>query len=296
MKLLNVTLLALGILAVTTGCDKTKPAQAKKEIKISASVDQTRALESVFENDDKVGLFVANYNQGVPTSLLSSGNYADNIRFRYNSSNNTWTPQTPIYWPDETTHADLYLYYPYAENLNSVSNFTFTVNADQSTHTNFTNSDFMWGKASNVAPTKEVTTVSLKHLMSRIKITLKPGLGFTQASLAEATIGVKVNNIICGSNINITNGTLSAIGEKTSITPNYENGNYLAVLPPQTVAEGNLISVTVNGRVFNLKSAFTFVGGKSHLFTVTLNKTSNGVNVTINPWEEDGTDNGGVAE
>lgn len=296
MKLLNVTLLALGILAFTTGCDKTKPAQAKKEIKISASVDQTRALEAVFENDDKVGLFVANYNQGIPTSLLASGNYADNIRFRYNSSNNTWTPQTPIYWPDETTHADLYLYYPYAENLNSVSDFPFTVNADQSTHTNFTNSDFMWGKAPNVAPTKEVTTVSLKHLMSRIKITLKPGLGFTQASLAEATIGVKVNNIICGSNINITNGTLSAIGEKISITPNYENGNYLAVLPPQTVAEGNLISVTVNGRVFNLKSAFTFVGGKSHLFTVTLNKTSNGVNVTINPWEEDGTDNGGVAE
>ena len=58
----------------------------------------------------------------------------------------------------------------------------------------------------------------------------------------------------------------------------------------------NLTTVNVDGNDYNLKKAFTFVGGKSHKFTVTVSKTSNGINVNIDGWETDDTDNGGVAE
>ena len=53
--------------------------------------------------------------------------------------------------------------------------------------------------------------------------------------------------------------------------------------------------MNVNGRDFNLPKAFTFQSGKRHTFTVTLDKTSSGVNVTIGAWENDGNDNGGSA-
>ena len=80
------------------------------------------------------------------------------------------------------------------------------------------------------------------------------------------------------------------------MTPLFSDNTYKALIVPQTVGEGNLISVTVDGREFNLKKEFTFVKSKSHKFTVTLSKTSSGVNVNINPWTDDGIDNGGTAE
>ena len=64
------------------------------------------------------------------------------------------------------------------------------------------------------------------------------------------------------------------------------------------VAEGKQI-VNVDGKDYQLKKAdnFTvFEAGKKHQFTVTLSKTSNGVNVNITKWEDDGIDYGGTAE
>ena len=43
-------------------------------------------------------------------------------------------------------------------------------------------------------------------------------------------------------------------------------------------------------------TAATSICPRRHKFTVTLSKTSNGINVTIGQWEDDGTDNGGTAE
>ena len=79
------------------------------------------------------------------------------------------------------------------------------------------------------------------------------------------------------------------------ITPYNDGSAYHAIIVPQQVAQCNLITVNVNGRDFNLPKAFTFQSGKRHTFTVTLDKTSSGVNVTIGAWENDGNDNGGSA-
>ena len=45
-----------------------------------------------------------------------------------------------------------------------------------------------------------------------------------------------------------------------------------------------------------VSSIYSFVAGKRHTFTITVNKTSSGVNVGITDWEDDGVDNGGTAE
>ena len=82
-------------------------------IKISTtmeSVDGTRATDYGFEAGDRIGLFVVNHNaDGTPGTLQPVGNHVDNMRFTYSG---TWTPDEQIYWKDETTHADFYLYYP----------------------------------------------------------------------------------------------------------------------------------------------------------------------------------------
>lgn len=263
----------------------------KIEISINPSIS-VRATEYGFETNDKIGLFVVNYNGTTPGSLLNSGNHVDNMRFTYSG---VWTPDSPIYWKDKTTHADFYLYYPYSA-VSSTTAYPFTVKADQSAETNYKASDMLVGKATNVAPTAEAISIPINHVMSRMNIQLEPGNGFTKESLAAANISVKVDGLKNGSTVNLATGAVTATGNATAMKPYKVDGVYKAIVVPQTVAETNLITVTVDGRDFTFKKGFTFEAGKSHNFTVTLSKTSNGINVNINPWNEDGTDNGGTAE
>ena len=46
----------------------------------------------------------------------------------------------------------------------------------------------------------------------------------------------------------------------------------------------------------HMEKEFTFIGGHRHSFTLTVRKTSNGINVDINDWIDDEEDNGGIAE
>lgn len=270
----------------------TPPVAQKMEIKISPSMKDSRATDYGFEAGDCIGLYVVNYNGTAAGSLGNTGNHVDNMRFTYNG---TWVPDVPIYWADNETHADFYLYYPYAT-VTSITAHPFEVRADQSAEAAYKASDLMVGKTTNVAPSAGATVIPVNHVMSRIIISLAAGNGFTAESLAAANVAVKVNGVKCSSTVDIATGVVTPAGDATSVTPFFSEGSYKALIVPQTLAEGNLITVTVDGRDFNLKKAFTFESSKSHKFTVTLSKTSNGVNVNINPWTDDGTDNGGTAE
>lgn len=269
-----------------------EPPTDKLKININPSVVESLATDTGFENGDKIGLYVVNYSGSTPGTLANSDNHVDNMCFTYNGQ---WTPSSPIYWKDRTTHADFYLYYPYVD-VTSVGAHAFSVRTDQSALADYKASDFMVGKASDLAPTASAIAIPANHVMSRIAIDLQPGNGFTAQSLASATISVKVNGVKCSSTIDLATGAVTPTGSASSVTPLYKNNTYKALIVPQTVEECDLITINVDGRDFIFRKAFDFEGGKDHTFTVTLSKTSNGVNVEINPWVDDGTDNGGIAE
>lgn len=300
MKSVNAMSLILLASVFVTGCSQesdtpvpTVPDEPQKlEIKISPSMTESRATDYGFESGDCTGLYVVNYSGSVAGTLANSGNYVDNMRFTYNG---TWVPDTPIFWADNETHADFYLYYPYTK-VQSVKAHAFDVKADQSAEADYKASDLLVGKTVNVTPSASATVIPVSHVMSRIIIALEAGNGFTAESLAQAAVSVKINGVKCSSTVDLTNGAVTPTGSATSVTPLYANNTYKALIVPQTVESGNLITVNVDGRDFNLKKGFTFESARSHKFTVTLSKTSNGVNVNINPWLEDGTDNGGTAE
>ncbi len=262
------------------------------EIRISATIDGSRATDYGFEAADCIGVYVVNRTGNTPAALVSSGNHVDNMRFTYN---NAWTPDNPIYWSDDHTCADFYAYYPYGP-VQSVTAHRFDVRSDQSTEAAYKASDFMAGMTMNVAPQSDDIIIAMTHVMSRVIIYLEPGDGFTAESLAAARVAVRLNGVKCSSTINLSTATATATGSTTSVTPFADTDHYKALIVPQTVAEGNLITVNVDGRDFNLRKGFTFERAKSHKFTITLKKTSNGVGVTITPWEDDGADHGGVAE
>ncbi len=261
------------------------PTPEKWAINISTSI--TRATDTSFENGDKVGIYVVNQ----PDALKSSGNHADNIGFTYSGS---WSAATTIYWKDETTKADFYCYYPYASSISNVEAYPFAVKADQSSVVNYKSSDFLWGKTTGVTPTKNVVGITVKHAMSNVIVKLIAGNGYTAEDMVSATVaicGLKTN-----STINLATGAITATGDVAEITPMVESDYRRALVVPQSVSDTDLIKVTIGDKVYTLNQSVEFKSGKQHTCTLTIERTSQGINIGINGWETEDDDFGGTVE
>ena len=308
-KCLYIAAVSFFLLACSSGAengvdDEPTPPQPEKptvRIPIGISTYITRVTETAFESGDRIGLYVVNRNDdGSHNDLKPSGNYVDNMRYTY--SYNTRTPGETVYWKDDKTCADFYLYYPYqAEHVNE-NPVVFKVEADQSNVNSYKNSDVIIGSTMNVAPSQTTVYIASKHVMSQVIIDLKPGEGFTDASLAASDVKVTLNIPAVSANIDLATGKVEPImnydGESLTMTPMtpYKDGNvYRAILVPQQVSQTNLINVNVDGRDFVFSKAFDFVSGKSYTVNVTLVKESDGLNATITGWDADDVDYGGTA-
>lgn len=300
----NIFLLACSSGAENGVDDEPTPPQPEKpavRIPIGISTSITRVTETAFENGDAIGLYVVNLNDdGSHNDLKPSGNYVDNMRYTY--SYNTWTPDETVYWKDDKTCADFYLYYPYQAAHVNENPMVFKVEADQSNVNSYKNSDVIVGSSLNVAPSQTTVHIASKHVMSRVVIALKPGEGFTDASLAASDVKVTLNVPAVSANIDLATGKVEPVmdhdGESLTMTPMtpYKDGNvYRAIVVPQQVAQTNLIKVNVDGCDFVFSKAFDFESGKSYTFNVTLAKKSSGLNATITGWDSDGVDYGGTA-
>ena len=289
----------LAAMALCVACTKKNgteienPEEQLIPINLSMNV-KTKVTDTSYETGDKVGIYVVNYADGKSTQLLNSGNHVDNMRFSYGGS--SWTPDAEIYWKDQSTKADLYCYYPYGK-PSDVNSYPISVKADQSSAASYKASEFLWGKASGVAPTASAVPITTTRSLSNILVYLKPGAGFTSETLSAATKTVKINNVKVGANVNLATGVATATGSAATVTPLNIGEYYRAMMVPQTVADGtNLITINVDGVDYTFTKGFTFKANTQHRFTVTINKTSGGINIGIGGWEIDETDNGGDAE
>lgn len=308
-KCLYIAVVNIFLLACSSGAengvdDEPTPPQPEKptvRIPIDISTSITRVTETAFESGDQIGLYVVNRNDdGSHNDLKSSGNYVDNMRYTY--SYNTWTPDETVYWKDDKTCADFYLYYPYQAAHVNENPMVFKVEADQSNVNSYKNSDVIIGSTLNVAPSQTTVYIASKHVMSQVIIDLKPGEGFTDASLAASDVKVTLNIPAVSANIDLATGKVEPImnydGESLTMTPMtpYKDGNvYRVIVVPQQVAQTNLINVNVDGHDLVFSKAFDFVSGKSYTVNVTLVKESDGLNTTITGWDADDVDYGGTA-
>ena len=153
-----------------------------------------------------------------------------------------------------------------------------------------------------MAPSQTTVYIASKHVMSQVIIDLKPGEGFTDASLAASDVKVTLNIPAVSANIDLATGKVEPImnydGESLTMTPMtpYKDGNvYRAIVVPQQVEQTNLINVNVDGHDLVFSKAFDFVSGKSYTVNVTLVKESDGLNTTITGWDADDVDYGGTA-
>jgi len=266
--------------------DSPESAESAGKIELSGNIDQvyeTRASDTGFADGDQIGVYVVDWTGTSAPELAAQGNRADNLRFTFDESSWKWIPDHDLYWKDKTTHIDVYGYYPYAESPEDVTKMPFEVQKDQSKAGGdgilggYEQSDFLWGAALDNAPTQRTINLKFRHRMAGARVTLTEGSGFDSAEWASAEKSVILQSAVRTSLIDLRTGEVTVTGEKPATgTIAARSGNdWRCIVVPQTIAAGDaLVTVTVGGIAYSLRKgeAFTFVPGKQHNFTITVNK------------------------
>lgn len=272
----------------------------------------TRANDQGFVNGDEIGIYVVDYDGATPGELTVNGTRASNLRYTFDEASWKWIPDHEIYYKDKNTHIDVYGYYPYGSPA-SIEQYEFEVRKDQADEGGegkmggYEASDFLWGKAADVAPSDRTINVSFRHMMAAAKVTLAQGTGFDSAEWASLEKSVITESAIRTSKINLKTGEATVTGTRpVTGTIAYRSGtDWRCIIVPQTITAGDaLFSLNVGGLPYSLRKGddFTFVAGKQHNFTITVNKrTETGTyefvltGESITPWENDPISHDAVA-
>lgn len=276
-------------------------------IDLSGEIDQvmlSRVNDGGFCDKDVIGVYIVDYEGGSPGELKLEGNRASNVQFTYNEASNKWSGAYDIYWKDSKTPIDVYGYYPW-NSPESIGEYAFEVQKDQSKAGENGNlggyeaSDFLWGKAEEVAPSTKVVRLSFRHKMSTARVTLVEGEGFAEGEWTGLEKQVLVTNTKRKALIDLTTGKVTATGTvaTTGTIPYQKDGGFRAIVVPQEISTGTeLFKITVDGVVYTFKKdeVFAYVPSKMHNFTIKVNKKENAgayefvlVSESITAWEVD---------
>lgn len=279
----------------------------KMPITLSGEINQvsvTRVNDNGFCDGDVMGVYIVDYNGNTPGTLQVSGNRGDNVRHTFDESEFKWNSDYDLYWKDKHTHIDVYGYYPYGS-PESIDAYAFTVQRDQSTSSEngtmggYEASDFLWGKAENVAPTTSVVRLSMSHRMANARVTLVEGTGFEAGEWVKTEKTVLVTNLCREATINLADGTVTQNGgiESTATIPSRVNDEWRAIVVPQSVAAGTtLFSITIGGvpYKFSKNENFTYMPGKMSNFSIRVDKKASSgqytltlISESITAWEND---------
>ena len=261
-----------------TGCDNENDfAQYNpNEIRVEASVKQTRASATSFEIGDKMGLYAVEYNGDEVASLQVAGNFINNEPLTYDGT--VWAGDRTLYWSENP--CDFYAIYPYQE-VETISEYLFDLPLDQNSAENedalsgYEAADLMWAKATKVAREDGAVELAFKHMMSRVVVKIERGPDY-EGELPNDII-VHLYNTVTTAEVDFTHGSLQryAHGEKKIITMKQLSGDtFAAVVVPQNIERRTpLVEITMSGIAYLLNYSMSFRPGYQHTITITLNSS-----------------------
>lgn len=298
-KFLNLLLVTLCCLSCGEENTEINPPIPEIPIPDTPSPEETpvffrsKTVDGEFAQDDCVGLYMVNYVNGQQEPLMPNTNYVNNWKFQYDGLGN-WSAEKKLYYKDEDTPADFYVYHPYSDIADATSH-NVSVAFDQSIEENYKKADFLWGCALNCSPSMEPVEITLDHMMSKVVVVLKPGTGFTEDELIAAGPHVRLLDFKCTASFNLGTGEMYVESSKDNVIPYALSPlDYRAILVPQSFNDMDIIEINVGESVYKLRRTITFERGKEYTLTVTIQRTEGGVNVGIGSWDVVDEDFGGI--
>ena len=315
-KLLLLTLAGLTIVQACNvdeiGMQLENPSEDAYKVQIYGDINQqpaTRVTTDGFCTNDEVGVYIVNYDGETPGTLKLENNQADNVKFRF-SEDGEWVSDYDVFYKDNDTKVDFYGYYPYAA-PSSIEVYPYEVARDQSKDAEhgqlapYEASDFLWAKTAKVTPTSSKVILTFRHMMSCARVRFAKGSGWeSDEEYAAVRKEVLVTNTVRKSTINLATGVVTPEGEAplTGIVPMNDNGEYRAIVVPQTVEAGKqVLVITVDGvpRQFVRDVRTDYLSGKITTIDLKLNKKSavgdyeiEVSGVSISAWEADNASHG----
>ncbi len=294
----------ISILLLLPGCsdDEKQGENSDEFITLYPKVkhDPIRINDTFFESGDEIGVFVVPYQQGnAQPGDISQSDYAVNIPHIY--MNNTWQPTTgePIRWPSQQRSVDIFSYYPYVDGFgeNNPLAVPFTVETDQSTAANFTNSDLLWSGTLGIAPQNNPVELIFGHSLSKMRINLRTDIPISDEEFATSVISILNTNTGCY--LNLSTGAITPVTpSSTGTIITFPHANPISgyrrttegILVPQTIPQGTpLIRIDfADGRryIYTTETDILFEAGYERSFNIAI--TAQGLSVTvlaINNWD-----------
>ena len=234
----------------------------------------------------KVGVYVS-YG-----SLKASGNFVDNACLTYDG-NGGWNSATELRWKDTDSEANFYAYTPFVADIKDALGFVAEIQSDQTTKDAQTASDFLWGKGIN-RPNDGKPQFSLKHMFSKLVVTIVPGDGITEDELNDGSLSVRIKNVRTKTRVRLHDGRMDALDDLATIKTFQERPlTFSAVLVPQGEEQMKVVIVW-NNTEYPVSIGKSFGQGRLYHLTATVKKIAGGINVSIGGWGDTGEDYGGT--
>jgi len=277
--LIKISALVLGL--ALAGCSMLPEENLQdkgREIKFTASVGsfKVKATDTAFELGDQIGLFA-----DAPVN-------ANNVRMRWDGAN--LIPETSLFWaPGDESQVSFSAYYPYSPDKERFGQFF--VNADQSTHQLFTQSDFMTA-SSSVFSTDGVVNLEFFHRFSKIVIHLDNRL--QDLSVADVFVGNirgRVDGDVWGYYSVIGNpGTIKA---GKAVTP--EGESVWALIIPSQSCRPQLMITTTDGKQFTYEPEWDIMFDQSRSYNAHVTMDGGSIFTDFTSQVTEWTDNNDLA-
>ncbi|MCQ2188029.1 MAG: fimbrillin family protein [Bacteroidales bacterium] len=261
--LIFIVLAALALASCSHKEDITHPGTLEPiRFVLEENLYTVKSTDTSFENGDRMSLFVSS-----PVNVT-------NMPLSY--SNGTLTTASPIYWAEGQTGSSTFTaIYPYDAERTSASDYTFTVQTEQSTRSAHCASDLMTASAS-AAPTSSPIVLKFTHAMSRLTINIDNRSG------GEIT-WVSVSDFM--PSCHMPSG--EAFGERTEIHA-YNSGNdrWEIIVPAQTAEPVITVYTTKGDFKFSMGGSASFVAGRNQSTRITVGSESPQPSGKIPGWFE----------
>lgn len=274
----TVGLIFLLVVVAFTGCQQedTSSSYSDKPVRIVSEVLTRSAMESGFVMNDNIGVFMLKRSQPASPAILSptGDNWINNVAFFLGTDERTWESTYPVYWDDASSVVDVIAYYPYRDispDTDDMTRLPVQVAEDQSSLEALRSSDFLYATCANITPAKRDDEIALgfKHKLCKLTVNLDITANGHPLNSVPSVIA---NNIHTDATINLTNGSVSCGDKQADVIFHYdaENQTAEAILPPQTIKSGTLISVifkdlSFKAYTYDIKEDLVMKEGKEYI-------------------------------
>uniref|UniRef100_UPI0040266793 fimbrillin family protein n=1 Tax=Prevotella sp. TaxID=59823 RepID=UPI0040266793 len=283
IRCVALALVVFALAACGDDLQQTQP-QDPKSTPMTFVVDypgQTRATATDFELGDRIGLYVADAKE--PLEL--AGNLVNNEALTFDG--NKWEAGRTLYWDEGTYNA--YAYYPYMQDVTSVTDQPFSVSTDQSTRKTATAlggyeaSDLLFATTKDVKASDSPVRLTFKHIMSKLKIRLIKGEDFEGDM--PTTAKVYIHNTVPTATIDLQAGVATRYvkGTRQTIVAHQDGDtSYSAIIVPQRIDNRQpLVEVEMMGVSYLFESKFLFKPGTEHLVNLVISENPDKVKINI---------------